>query len=82
MSPLGITNSKQKWEEDIKCALTFTICVMILKLLCVASALDPAPASAEQKALSETAVVDCVHTGKNWWDAVIAATGRAERSGL
>jgi len=61
---------------------TKTVCVMILKLLCVASGLDPAPASAEQKALSETAVVDCVHTGKNWWDAVIAATGRAERSGL
>lgn len=80
---LGITNSKQKREEDIKCALTFTICVMTLKLLCLGLSLGPQPLPHLSKRHSQKQLRSIVYTLERT-DGILSLLQLAwpERSGL
>lgn len=62
VSPRHQQLQTKTWEEDIKCALTFTTCDDPASVSWAQS--DPSPASSEQKALPRN-MADCGHTGKN-----------------
>lgn len=71
-SPPGIANSKLSWEEDIKCVISVTRCVMIPKLLCFGLRRVPQPLLHLNKRPSKKPSCGRLCTpGKNWWDCVI-----------
>lgn len=82
-SPLGLANSKQKQDEDIKCALTFTICVMIFKLLGLGLSLGPQPLPHLSKRRSQKQLRSVAYTlGRADGILSLLRLAWAERSGL